>query len=137
MESYEMTEAIEGLGKELHQGRLAFAIAGKAIFTIRSKKTGKHYTYKILEGRVRHFASVRHGDDFLDIGSFKKGDTQSWYWPNGSPSPSAKALTWFLRNPDSDQIEFFHMGKCAMCGRALTNPESIESGFGPICAGRL
>lgn len=28
-------------------------------------------------------------------------------------------------------------GVCMICGRTLTNPESIEAGIGPICAGRL
>jgi len=28
-------------------------------------------------------------------------------------------------------------GVCCVCGRTLTNDESIEAGIGPICAGRL
>jgi hypothetical protein len=28
-------------------------------------------------------------------------------------------------------------GACCVCGRTLTNPDSIEAGIGPICAGRL
>jgi hypothetical protein len=27
-------------------------------------------------------------------------------------------------------------GACALCGRTLTNPESIERGIGPVCASR-
>ena len=27
-------------------------------------------------------------------------------------------------------------GQCACCGRELTNPESIERGIGPVCAGK-
>lgn len=34
------------------------------------------------------------------------------------------------------QSEFFHEGRCGVCGRTLTTPESIELGIGPICAGR-
>jgi hypothetical protein len=30
----------------------------------------------------------------------------------------------------SEQIKIYHEGKCARCGRPLTVPESIESGFG-------
>ena len=29
-----------------------------------------------------------------------------------------------------------HSEKCFICGRTLTSPESIETGIGPICAGR-
>jgi len=28
------------------------------------------------------------------------------------------------------------LGQCSLCGRTLTNPESIEAGIGPICAGK-
>lgn len=30
-------------------------------------------------------------------------------------------------------VEIWHEGKCGRCGRQLTVPESIESGFGPEC----
>lgn len=28
------------------------------------------------------------------------------------------------------------LGRCSICNRTLTNPESIEAGIGPVCAGR-
>jgi hypothetical protein len=28
-------------------------------------------------------------------------------------------------------------GRCMICGRTLTNEESIEAGIGPVCAGKL
>lgn len=31
----------------------------------------------------------------------------------------------------------YHLGRCGRCGRALTVPSSVESGFGPECAGRV
>jgi hypothetical protein len=31
----------------------------------------------------------------------------------------------------------WHEGRCGRCGRKLTVPESIESGFGPECASIL
>lgn len=34
--------------------------------------------------------------------------------------------------------EFGHrVGRCVMCGRDLTNPESVERGYGPVCAERM
>ena len=29
-----------------------------------------------------------------------------------------------------------HNGHCGVCGRVLTNPESLETGVGPICGTR-
>ena len=34
-------------------------------------------------------------------------------------------------------IEFLHEGSCGVCGRPLTHPESIHTGIGPICSGRM
>jgi hypothetical protein len=34
-------------------------------------------------------------------------------------------------------IRFQHEGRCCMCARPLTNPESIDAGIGPECAGKL
>jgi hypothetical protein len=33
-------------------------------------------------------------------------------------------------------MELWHEGRCGKCGRALTVPESIESGLGPVCESR-
>jgi len=35
-----------------------------------------------------------------------------------------------------DNVEFYHSGNCAKCGRKLTTPESIKNGLGPICFNR-
>ena len=34
-------------------------------------------------------------------------------------------------------VRCLHEGRCACCGRKLTVPESIDTGIGPVCAGRL
>jgi hypothetical protein len=34
-------------------------------------------------------------------------------------------------------FEVHHSGRCGACGRKLTHPESIKTGFGPECGGRL
>lgn len=36
-----------------------------------------------------------------------------------------------------EKAEWWHEGRCGRCGRRLTVPESIESGFGPDCIGRV
>ena len=109
--------------------RLKFALAGASIFTIKSMKTDRHYTYKLKKGNVRYFCAVNSGDTFIPIGSFRFDDYQRATYD----APSMKALKWFLRNPESEEVAFYHMGRCGRCGRPLTNPESIESGYGPEC----
>ena len=36
-----------------------------------------------------------------------------------------------------DFIEIYHDGRCGKCGRQLTVPASIETGFGPECVKML
>jgi len=34
-------------------------------------------------------------------------------------------------------LEVWHEGRCGRCGRKLTTPQSVETGFGPVCAQNL
>lgn len=34
-----------------------------------------------------------------------------------------------------DNIHILHLGRCSICGRELTDAQSLERGIGPICAG--
>lgn len=61
-------------------------------------------------------------------------------------APSAQAARWLfdriLRGTDDDlaalldQAEVWHEGVCGRCGRSLTVPDSVETGLGPVCAGK-
>jgi hypothetical protein len=57
-------------------------------------------------------------------------------------APSAKAFNWFWnmvqadRSDLFDKAEIWHEGSCGRCGRKLTVPKSISSGFGPECVKR-
>lgn len=47
-------------------------------------------------------------------------------------------LEALLADPKAAAIEYGHRtGSCCVCGRTLTNPESVAAGIGPICAGRF
>ena len=57
-------------------------------------------------------------------------------------APSVKALHWALpkiwaKAPMPPAFEIRHEGKCGRCGRALTVPESVDTGFGPECSSAL
>lgn len=38
---------------------------------------------------------------------------------------------------DESNADFVHSGRCSICGRTLTNAESIERGIGPVCLGKM
>ena len=131
--------------------RSRFIFGGKAVFTVVSTGTGKRYTFKVTRkpgvladdfGGV-YFAKVLKGSDnwsnYEYTGVVFGADLDKLVaGRNGKPGePSHKALAWLLRNLDSDQVEVWHEGKCGKCGRKLTVPESIETGFGPHCAAEM
>lgn len=142
-----------------------FILGGLAIFTLLSKKTGARKTFRVRKAEDVDGSGRPHGyyvdlltgpnntEDYrylcylwIDqvVGSLhSKINKQQW------GEDAVKAFEWLLsrlnRNfdhfPDAQSsfeqlAEFFHEGRCGVCGRALTTPESVELGIGPICAGR-
>lgn len=126
---------------------LLFVLAGNATFTLRSKKTGDRFTYRIRrpEGKP-HFVSVLTGSDneshYQFLGTIFDGSR----YRHGASSrittdaTSARAFDWFWeamsRGIMPEQLEIWHEGRCGRCGRTLTVPESLILGLGPECAGR-
>jgi hypothetical protein len=132
---------------------LDFMFAGKATFTVKSKKTGKHFTYKLSAPKVKnptkevHFVNLLTGSDNENNYSFFGTIFDKAVYKHGRKTritpeaPGVVAFTWLLRNLQNgtvnDQVEIYHEGKCCRCGRKLTHPESIETGVGPECASRM
>lgn len=125
----------------------AFVTAGNARFTLVSRKTGARFTYRarrpgegkptfvqVLTGADNENAYEFLGTIFAD-GSYRHGGRSRI----AASAPSAKAWEWFFNMVAdgrlSQDLEVWHEGRCGRCGRALTVPESIATGFGPECAG--
>lgn len=126
----------------------AFVLAGNAHFTIVSPKTGTRYTYRVKvlkEGDAAPtgpwFASLLTGPDnescYEYFGTiFANGayrTSRKSRITDDAPSVRAFAWVWHELTTGSLRVEFWHEGRCGRCGRTLTVPESIASGFGPIC----
>lgn len=47
------------------------------------------------------------------------------------------AFDCFMKGSIPAKLEVFHSGRCGRCGRKLTVPESVTSGFGPECIGHV
>ena len=124
---------------------LTFINGTNATFTIVSPLTQVRFTYKVREskdGKVK-FVSLLNGPsnehNYVYMGLLKNNRIVFSKGSKVSPdATSAKALRWALRQLDAGRMsfEFWHEGRCCMCGRKLTVPSSIETGIGPICAER-
>lgn len=119
--------------------------AGNATFTICSKTTGKHLTFKAKKAKRsgKIWVSVLTGPDneadFEFIGGL---DPETGMVRGRGFEGPRRALNWINarifgegRLPETATVH--HEGRCCKCGRKLTTPESIESGIGPVCAGKL
>lgn len=121
-----------------------FVFAGRAVFTLVSAATGDRFTYKVgkAKGKGVFWVSLRTGKDekWTFFGVLRKDGT--FFFSQKSPMESddieVAAFDWFIRHllaSDNklDQADFWHEGRCARCGRELTDPESIQRGMGPTC----
>lgn len=133
----------------------AFALAGNARLTLVSQKTGTRFTFRIAEKGTKEnpvfFVALLNGPDnggdFAYLGTIFPHKTPGapHFYMHGKKSrvsreaPSTRAFAWawaFLaRGELPPDCEVWHEGRCGHCGRALTVPESLATGFGPVCAG--
>ena len=127
---------------------LNFILAGKSIWTLQSKATGKHYTYRcrlfdetrdkpisqkiwwidILEsgGKFEYLARLKNGEVHVKRGTAVTKPVESVDW--------FLRRVWHLHDDVLQQVNFFHANLCGRCGRTLTTPESVKLGIGPECA---
>jgi hypothetical protein len=127
----------------------AFALAGNATLTLRSKRTGTRFTFKLRqpEPEKPHFVSLLTGTDnegdFTYVGMIRPQDGD-FMLTRGSKlvhdAPAVVAFRWFWKAMRAgvmpETLEVWHEGRCGRCGRKLTVPESILTGFGPECIKR-
>lgn len=134
-----------------------FILGGQAVFTVVSKRSGARRTFRVRKGEDVTGTGVPHGY-YVDLLTGPNNDSDYRYLaylfqgidglrvkPNREQwgFDSHLILAWMVRliNVKDQarfelQAEFHHAGRCCVCGRTLTTPESIELGIGPICAGR-
>jgi Family of unknown function (DUF6011) len=128
---------------------IKYMLAGNAIVTFESQKTGTHFTFQInvkKNGDAKvgpHFVKVLTRPDFYEfLGTIFEGK----FYRHGSKSrisdeaKSNQAFMWAWKKlsagimPD-DVMQVFHEGRCGRCGRRLTDPTSVSIGLGPTCRG--
>lgn len=128
---------------KITSNQIEFILAGNAVFTIKNEKSGKRFTYKFTRSKRDtsvFFVKVLTGPDntsdysYIGLCIVGKGLRIKEQVKN---TLSARAIEWYMKwvilNKLPDFISTYHEGMCGRCGRKLTVPESIESGFGPEC----
>lgn len=133
-----------------------FAMAGKATLTLKSKATGTHFTFKVRAPELKEgekdngfrFVSAMVGPDnensFKYFGYVKAGGLFCFGGAKAKVdynAPSVKAFMWAWQKLQQDvmpeSLEVWHAGSCGRCGRKLTHPSSLATGFGPECVEKV
>lgn len=114
-----------------------------AVFTVKSCKTGKDYTYKISRSvyNGKWYTHINVETEYLKfkrLGTYFNGTITNK--KSVVDSPSAVAIAFVLDKVEKEQftfldnnIELMHSGHCLCCGKTLTDANSIEIGLGPTC----
>jgi Family of unknown function (DUF6011) len=137
-----------------------FILAGDARVTFLNEATGTRFTYRVTApkvdtargGRVtdltspmRFVALADNESTFAYLGFIRAGTDFQWGRKSrvreDAPSVQAFYSVWETLRGEGGAIpagvSIWHEGHCGRCGRTLTVPASIASGFGPDCAALL
>ena len=129
---------------------MTYILAGKAFITLVSAASGARFTYKVELADKRQpndpdffFVNVLNGPDnwfnykyigYIKNGEFTFGGAKA---KMSKDAPSVKGFEFCYAQLRIDRLtgfEVWHEGKCGRCGKKLTVPSSIATGFGPDCA---
>lgn len=119
---------------------VAFVFGGKSTFTLESLKSGNRFTFKVSRSKdgQTFFVSVLNGteSDYAYIGCVFQGGNKLVAGRKGRPNaPSFKAFSWALsKGFEAESLGFHRSGRCCVCNRTLTTPESVANGIGPECS---
>jgi len=121
-------------------------LGGNSTFTIQNANTEARYTYKVKKYKkldlwfVYLLTGSDNENDYTFFGTiFDNGDFRhSKKSKISCDVPSIQGFVWVYTKVRMGielpkHVEIYHEGKCCRCGRTLTVPESILSGFGPEC----
>lgn len=129
----------------------SFLLAGNAILTLRSHKSGAHFTYRVKragEDKQIWFVSLLVAPEtFTYLGVIRplaNGLTFATTAKSCQPAAHPAAVGFermfrgvYTRGAILPGLDIMHAGKCGRCARRLTHPHSIESGFGDECLGKM
>jgi len=132
---------------------ITFIFGGRSLFTLVSKKTGKHLVFQVKKdkknfklfyvwSRVPDPKNSRHITmkylgmivyDHMD-NIFRK--TKKSVGIEGDLHFRSFTWYWNILNKEKrlpTNVTIHHHGRCSVCGRKLIDPESIERGMGKVC----
>lgn len=124
-----------------HENAINFILGGNSLFTIRNPKTQNRFTFKVNrhnEDDIFFVKILTNPDIYEFIGTIRNNKFKhSKKSRISDEAQSVKVFDFIVKSLFSNRlpefIEIWHEGRCCVCGKTLTDPESIELGMGPYC----
>ncbi len=151
-----VAEVAQAVGSGAPEVGRTFVLAGNAILTLQGSET--RYTFRVQQGKPRegdqpdrsqpYFLQLLTGPDntadyqyvgIVDQSSGRVRMTRA----SRMTDTSAPVMAWnwtigrMFTGKSYAPATVHHAGRCGRCGRLLTVPGSIETGFGPECSAKL
>lgn len=106
---------------------------------------GKHVTLKVKTSKGKQWVGYLNGPDnwtnYQSFGWIENGKLVVFAKYRGQLNRQQGAVSRLLKGNEAqlEGLKSYGMasGKCGVCGRKLTTPESIERGIGPECITKL
>lgn len=144
-------EVTKDIKKFILGGRSEFSIYQESVNG--SNNITKKYEVTVADGGFKDgtpntwFVKTCVNGDMQYQGYIRRKDITGWvfsfYTSKKSPrfvdNFSIKGLLWVLHHCDDlpDRVHILHHGKCSVCGRKLTDADSLMCGIGPTCRKRV
>lgn len=127
-----------------------YCMGGNGILTLQNPNTLVHHMYMfrkplnsdVYPEDVRFVYAVHDKQKLFYVGMLERGEFRLTRASRfGDHTDIVRGARYIVRMMTDEscltKMDLYHEGVCAVCGRALTNPKSIESGIGPKCRKRL
>lgn len=116
-------------------------------FTLSNSRLNTHMTFKSVRSKGDYLTDpttlyVMDGNDVYErIGTVSSGIFRPSAVITTRLVLAQETLSWLLQSTQEDMdnsphLKIYAQSRCARCARKLTNPNSIEFFFGPICRGK-
>ena len=125
-------------------------VVGKGYFTVKDEDTGTHRTFRVspeqswCDGKtvISLLTGSSNTSSYTGIGFVTNEGVQLWK-KYSSDTPLAKSVDRLVADARGAAQLTLEMAKqhvltsenCYVCGKLLTDPDSIEAGIGPVCRG--
>ena len=130
---------------EIKNDIIRFMFGGNCTFTVVDDTVKEHFSYRIRKKKTDDGSKIYHAciisaNKSIYFGYFKVvgnklifKHSKKYDIPENDPRIIELLTIIKTRHSLNDSIHICHNDRCACCGRMLTDPKSMERGFGPEC----